>query len=363
MSSANSPVQPGGLPDPARHLVLGIESSCDETAAAVVADGRIILSNVIASQADFHQQFGGVVPEIASRMHVEAILPVIDQALHKAGVSLADITAIAVTHGPGLVGALLVGLSAAKGLAAVTGKPLIGVHHIAGHIAANYLADPTWEPPYLCLVVSGAHSHLVRVDDYQQFKVLARTRDDAAGEAFDKIARALGLGYPGGPLLDKAARGGNPRALTLPRTRFENSLDFSFSGLKTAALNQLNQLRLQAERRGLDWQDLLSMADFTASFQQAVVDVLVDHTLEAAARYDIRRIAVAGGVSANSCLRAALEQRTRAAGLAFTCPPLILCTDNAAMIASAGYYAWRNGQADDLSLNAVPSLDITAANR
>ncbi len=356
-----SPEKKTVRPDPSGpHLILGIESSCDETAAAVVADGRTILSNVIASQADFHQQFGGVVPEIASRMHVEAILPVIDQALQQAGVGLGDLSAIAVTHGPGLVGALLVGLSAAKGLAAVTGKPLVGVHHIVGHIAANYLADPEWEPPYLCLVVSGAHSHLVHVEDYQRFRILARTRDDAAGEAFDKIARALGLGYPGGPLLDRAARGGQPHALNLPRTRMADSLDFSFSGLKTAALNQLNSLRQQAERQGLTWQDLLPLADFAASFQQAIVDVLVDHTLEAAGRYDIRRIAVAGGVSANSCLRATLEQRTRQAGLAFTQPPLILCTDNAAMIAAAGYYAWRNGQQDDLSLNAVPSLEITA---
>lgn len=342
-----------------RHLILGIESSCDETAAAVVADGRIILSNIIASQADFHQQFGGVVPEIASRMHVEAILPVIDQALQTAGVGLDELSAIAVTYGPGLVGALLVGLSAAKGLAAVTGKPLVGVHHIAGHIAANYLADPDWEPPYLCLVVSGAHSHLVQVNDYQDFRILARTRDDAAGEAFDKIARALGLGYPGGPLIDKAARGGNPHALTLPRTRLADSLDFSFSGLKTAALNQLNSLRQQAERQGLSWQDLLPLTDFAATFQQAVVDVLVDHTLQAAERYGIRRIAVAGGVSANSCLRREFETKTQAAGLAYACPPLILCTDNAAMIASAGYYAWRSGRIADLTLNAVPSLELT----
>jgi N6-L-threonylcarbamoyladenine synthase len=219
-------------------LILGIESSCDETAAAVVADGRVILSSVIASQADLHSAYGGVVPEIASRMHVEAILPVIDQALEEAGKTPADLSAIAVTYGPGLVGALLVGLSAAKGLAWATDKPLIGVHHIEGHIAANYLADPDLQPPFLCLVVSGAHSHLVLVEDYGRNTVLARTRDDAAGEAFDKIARAIGLGYPGGPLIDRAAEGGRTDAFALPRSRFADSLDFSFSGLKTAALNQ-----------------------------------------------------------------------------------------------------------------------------
>lgn len=354
-------------------LILGIESSCDETAAAVVANGREIRSNIIATQAAVHQQYGGVVPEIASRMHVEAILPVIDQALAQAGTTLADIDAIAVTYGPGLVGALLVGLSAAKGLSAATGKPLVGVHHIAGHIAANYLADPAWEPPFLCLVVSGAHSHLVVVHDYEQFEVVARTRDDAAGEAFDKIARALGLGYPGGPLLEQAAIGGNPQAVTFPRTHFPDSLDFSFSGLKTAALNQLNRLRQSAgqsaaktagQSAGSDepdtiWSGPVSQADFAASYQQAIVDYLADHAIAAAKAHGLKRLAVAGGVSANRCLRDTLSQRASAAGLDFLCPPFEFCTDNAAMIASAGYYAYKNGRRDTLDLNATATLELS----
>lgn len=352
-------------------LILGIESSCDETAAAVVANGREIRSNIIATQAAVHQQYGGVVPEIASRMHVEAILPVIDQALAQAYATLADIDAIAVTYGPGLVGALLVGLSAAKGLSAATGKPLVGVHHIAGHIAANYLADPAWEPPFLCLVVSGAHSHLVVVHDYERFEVVARTRDDAAGEAFDKIARALGLGYPGGPLLEKAATGGNPQAVTFPRTHFPDSLDFSFSGLKTAALNQLNRLRQaavgkdKAEGQTLGnvapdaiWTGPVSQADFAASYQQAIVDYLTDHAIAAAQAHGLKRLAVAGGVSANRCLRDTLQHRSQAVGLDFLCPPFEFCTDNAAMIASAGYYAFQNGRRDSLDLNATATLEL-----
>lgn len=339
-------------------LILGIESSCDETAAAVVADGRVILSSIIATQADFHRQFGGVVPEIASRMHVEAILPVIDQALSEAGVKLADLAAIAVTRGPGLVGALLVGLSAAKGLALVSGKPLIGVHHIEGHMAANYIADPQLEPPFLCLVASGAHSHLVLVEDYGRNTILARTRDDAAGEAFDKIARAVGLGYPGGPLLDKAAIGGKPDAFRLPRTDFADSLDFSFSGLKTAALNQLNRLQQQAAREEKTWQDILPLADFAATYQQAIVDVLVDHTFQALERLGLKRLTLAGGVAANSCLRRCMAERAERQGIQMTCPPLVLCTDNAAMIASAGYYAFKAGRCDDLSLNASASLEL-----
>ncbi|NLW10668.1 MAG: tRNA (adenosine(37)-N6)-threonylcarbamoyltransferase complex transferase subunit TsaD [Clostridiaceae bacterium] len=341
-----------------RKLILGIESSCDETAAAVVADGRHILSNVIASQADFHQQFGGVVPEIASRMHVEAILPVIDQALKEADVGLSDIEAIAVTYGPGLVGALLVGLSAAKGLAMASDKPLIGVQHIAGHIAANYLADSTLEPPFLCLVVSGAHSHLVIVKDYDEFEVIARTRDDAAGEAFDKLARALGLGYPGGPLMDNAAKGGRTDAFSLPRTHFDTSLDFSFSGLKTAALNQLNQLKQQAEREQRSWQELISLQDFAATYQHAIVDVLTEHTMKAAEQLQIKRIVLAGGVSANSALRALMQQEADKRGFRLTFPPLILCTDNAAMIASAGYYRWARGEYSDMNLNASASLEL-----
>ena len=339
-------------------LVLGIESSCDETAAAVVAGGRRILSNVIASQADLHRCYGGVVPEIASRMHLEAIVPVIDEALREAGVDLDGIDVIAATRGPGLVGALLVGLSAAKGLALVTEKPLVGVQHIAGHVAANYLTDPDLEPPFLCLVVSGAHSHIVRVEADDRFQILARTRDDAAGEAFDKIARAIGLGYPGGPLLDRAARSGRPDAVELPRTTLADSLDFSFSGVKTAALNQLNRLIQQAEKSERTWQDLVPLADFAASFQQAIVDVLVDHTMQAAASTGLRRLALAGGVAANSCLRRCLQAAADQAGLILTVPLPILCTDNAAMIAAAGYRAYKSGRRDDLSLDAVPYLDL-----
>ena len=339
-------------------LILGIESSCDETAAAVVKNGRVILSNVIASQAQLHKQYGGVVPEIASRMHVEAILPVIHQALTEAEVSLDDIHAVAVTKGPGLVGALLVGLSAAKGLAWASGKPLIGVQHIAGHIAANYLADPTLEPPFLCLVVSGAHSHLVRVREDQSYEVLAKTRDDAAGEAFDKIARAMGLGYPGGPLIDQTARGGRTDAIALPQTHFQDSLDFSFSGLKTAALNQMNQLSQKAAINGQTWQDLVSVHDFAASFQQAIVDVLVDHTFAAVQWYGDKRLVLAGGVAANSCLRTCMQEQADRHGVKLTVPPLILCTDNAAMIAAAGYLDYLQGKEADLSLNATASLPL-----
>jgi N6-L-threonylcarbamoyladenine synthase len=341
-----------------RKLILGIESSCDETAAAVVANGIDILSDIVASQADFHRQLGGVVPEIASRMHVEAILPVIDQALEQAKVKLTDIDAVAVTYGPGLVGALLVGLSAAKGLAYASGKPLVGVQHIAGHIAANYLADRELEPPFLCLVVSGAHSHLVIVRDYDEYEVIARTRDDAAGEAFDKLSRAVGLGYPGGPLMDKAAIGGRVDAFPLPRTHFDNSLDFSFSGLKTAALNQLNQLQQQAQREQKSWQDIISLQDFAATYQHAIVDVLTSHTMEAADQLNIKRLVLAGGVSANSALRRAMTLASADRGLMLTFPPLNLCTDNAAMVASAGYYTWIKKGASNMSLNAVASLEL-----
>ena len=339
-------------------LVLGIESSCDETAAAVVADGRTILSNVIASQADLHRRYGGVVPEIASRMHVDAILPVIDDALNQANVTLDTIDLIAVTYGPGLVGALLVGLTAAKGLAFATGKPLVGVHHIAGHMAANYLSDPDLEPPFLCLVVSGAHSHIVHVTSSHQFEILARTRDDAAGEAFDKIARVIGLGYPGGPLLDKAAQGGRTDAIDLPRTTMGDSLDFSFSGVKTAALNAFNQLTQKAERLGQSWEDLCPLNDFAASFQQAIVDVLVDHTMQAVEKTGLKRLAIAGGVAANSCLRRCLSEAAAKQQVTLSIPPLVLCTDNAAMIAAAGYFIHAAGRVDDLSLDAVPYLEL-----
>ncbi len=339
-------------------LILGIESSCDETAAAVVASGRFIRSNIIASQADLHSRYGGVVPEIASRQHVGSVLPVIDEALSKAEVTLAEIDAIAVTSGPGLVGALLVGLSTAKGLAEVTGKPLVAVHHIAGHIAANYLADPKLEPPFLCLVVSGGHSHLVMVKPDGSFETMARTRDDAAGEAFDKIARALGLGYPGGPLLEKAAVGGRSDAFSFPQTRFPDSLDFSFSGLKTAALNQLNQLRQQAASDGSDFEQSFCLADFTASFQQAIADTLVEHTRAAALETGVHRLAIAGGVAANGALRSAMTKMAAEEDLELTIPPLILCTDNAAMIAAAGYRDYLAGRFADRSLNARSSLSL-----
>ena len=336
-------------------LTLGIETSCDETAAAVVLDGKTILSNVIASQAELHGKFGGVVPEVASRKHVEAILPVVGKALDDADVRLSDLDLIAVTRGPGLVGALLVGISAAKGLAAVTGLPLVGVHHIAGHIAANYLAHPGLEPPFLCLVASGGHSHLVHVRGLADFALVARTRDDAAGEAFDKVARALGLGYPGGPNIEKAAAGGDPAAWRFPRTRFpEGSLDFSFSGLKTAAINHLHH----AAQTGAPALEGKTRSDFAASFQHAVVDTLAEHAVEAAVRLSLPAIALAGGVSANKALRQAMETRARAVSIPVYRPPAILCTDNAAMIAAAGTHAYLAGQRDGPDLDAVSAASI-----
>lgn len=331
--------------------VLGIETSCDETSAAVVKNGRHILSNVISSQIDLHQKYGGVVPEIASRKHVELIMPVINQAIEEAGVDLHRINIIGVTYGPGLVGALLVGLSAAKGLAFALNKPLIGVHHIEGHIAANYLDDSELEPPFVCLVASGGHSHIVYVEDYNRFEIMGQTRDDAAGEAFDKIARAIGLGYPGGPLIDRAAQSGNRKAVDLPRVRFSGgSLDFSFSGLKTAALNYLNSL----EQKGLQ----CPVEDFSASFQQAVVDVLVENTLSAAKRRNVGTITLAGGVAANSGLRSEMKTRADKYGYKLSYPRPVLCTDNAAMIACAAYYEFQKGNKSDLDLNAVPGLRL-----
>lgn len=282
--------------------ILGIETSCDETSAAVVTDGRNVLSNIISSQIDLHSEYGGVVPEIASRRHVELILPVIDSALDKAGTDLNDIDGIAVTHGPGLVGALLVGVSAAKAIAAALNKPLISVHHIEGHIAANYIAHTDLEPPFVCLVVSGGHSHIVLVKDYLSFEILGRTRDDAAGEAFDKIARVLGLGYPGGPAIDKWAKDGDPRAVHFPRVKFQdNPYDFSFSGLKTAVINHINHLNQKGED--------IPVADICASFQQAVIDVLVDYTISAAKEHKIEKICLAGGVASNSLLRETMSQK------------------------------------------------------
>ena len=332
-------------------LILGIESSCDETAAAVVKDGRQVLSNVISSQVPTHTIYGGVVPEIASRQHIEAIDGVILKALQDAKVTFDDIDAIAVTEGPGLVGALLVGVSEAKGLAYSLKKPLLGVHHLKGHIAANYITDPSWEPPFLCLVVSGGHTDLVYIRDYENYEILGRTRDDAAGEAFDKVARAIGLGYPGGPKVQKAAETGDPEAISFPRPCIEEEgYDFSFSGLKSAVLNYLNQERMMGHE--------ISQEDVAASFQAAVVEVLVTKTMQAAKKFRVKRIAIAGGVSANKPLREGLREACRKRKIDFCCPEFILCTDNAAMIASAAYYSYHRGESSPLDMNADPGLTL-----
>lgn len=332
-------------------FILGVESSCDETSASVIKNGRIILSNIISSQIDLHKKYGGVVPEIASRKHVELIIPVINQALEEAGVTLDQIDAVGVTYGPGLVGALLVGLTAAKAIAFTANKPLVGVHHIEGHIAANYLQYPDLEPPFICLVASGGHSHIVHVVSYDRFEILGQTRDDAAGEAFDKISRAIGLGYPGGPLIDKNAKQGNSKAIDFPRVHFsDGSFDFSFSGLKTAVLNYLNRMEQSGQK--------ISIPDVAASFQQAVVDVLVRNTIAAAKLKRIDKIALAGGVAANSQLRAEMKEIAGKAGIAVMYPELVLCTDNAAMIGCAAYYEYIKGRRDGLDLNAVPGLKL-----
>lgn len=331
-------------------LILGIESSCDETAASVVKNGRIIMSNVIASQADFHEQYGGVVPELASRMHVDAVYPTVEKALSDAGITLSDIDAVAVTYGPGLVGALLVGLSCAKGLCEVSGKPLVGVNHLKGHIAANYLCFEELEPPFLCLCVSGGNSMIVRVDGYTDMKVLGRTRDDAAGEAIDKIARVIGLGYPGGPKMDKAGQGGDITRYEFSKTHMGDTLDFSFSGLKTSALNLINGLRQKGEE--------IDIKDFTASYQNAIAEALLKNTMTACKQTGIKKLCLAGGVSANSFLRATFEKEAKKKGLKLYYPELKYCTDNAAMIASCGYYEFINGKRDTLDLNAYPSLQM-----
>lgn len=332
-------------------LILAIESSCDETAASVVKNGRQVLSNVISSQIALHTLYGGVVPEIASRKHIEKINQVIEAALDEAGVTLDDITAIGVTYGPGLVGALLVGVAEAKAIAYAAHKPLVGVHHIEGHVSANFIENPDLEPPFLCLIVSGGHTHLVIVKDYGEFEILGRTRDDAAGEAFDKVARAIGLGYPGGPKVDKAAREGNPHAMEFPRAKVEeNPFDFSFSGLKSAVLNYLNQAQMRGEE--------ISVPDVAASFQNAVVDVLVGHTMAAAKEYGFDKVAIAGGVASNSALRTAMETACAKEGIRFFHPSPIFCTDNAAMIGVAAYYEYINGARDGWDLNAVPNLKL-----
>lgn len=335
-------------------LILAIESSCDETAAAVVKNGREVLSNVISSQIVIHTLYGGVVPEIASRKHIEKINQVIEEALQEAHVTLDDITAIAVTYGPGLVGALLVGVSAAKAISFATGKPLIGVHHIEGHISANFIENKELEPPFACLVVSGGHTHLVIVKDYGEYEILGRTRDDAAGEAFDKVARAIGLGYPGGPKIEKVAHEGNPHAVEFPRPKIaDGEYDFSFSGLKSAVLNHLNSCKM----KGIE----IVQADIAASFQKAVIDVLVGnamHAIDAIEKYQIDKFAIAGGVASNGTLRGAMEEECRKRNVAFYHPSPILCTDNAAMIGAAAYYDYRAGIRSGLDLNAVPNLKL-----
>ena len=331
--------------------ILGIESSCDETAAAVVENGTAILSSSVNSQIQEHQKFGGVVPEIASRRHTENIIPVVQDALDQAGLSLEEIDGIAVTTAPGLIGALLVGVNFAKGLSLATGKPLIPVHHIRGHIAANYLAHPELKPPYLCLVVSGGHSHLTEVLDYTKFHVIGRTRDDAAGEAFDKAARAMGFPYPGGVILDREAQKGNPAAYRLPRPKVDGSpYDFSFSGSKTAVVNLVHN----AAQKG----EALPVQDLAASFQHTVAEILTGHLLMAARDYHYQTVAIAGGVSANSGLRTMLSQRCEREGIRLYFPPLSLCGDNAAMIASQGYFEYQAGVRAGMDLNASPSMPI-----
>ncbi len=331
--------------------ILAVETSCDETAAAVVENGREVLSNVISSQIALHTLYGGVVPEIASRKHIEKINQVMAEALLQSGKSLSDMDAIAVTYGPGLVGALLVGVSAAKAVSFASGIPLIGVHHIEGHISANYIENKELEPPFVCLVVSGGHSHLVVVKDYGEYEILGRTRDDAAGEAFDKVARAIGLGYPGGPKIDKVSKEGNPDAIAFPRAKVDGSdYDFSFSGLKSAVLNYLNSCEMKGET--------FCQADVAASFQKAVVDVLTEHSMHAVESCGIKKFAIAGGVASNSALREALAKECEKRGVTFYHPSPLLCTDNAAMIGAAGYYEYVKGVRHGYDLNAVPNLKL-----
>ncbi|MDI6829274.1 MAG: tRNA (adenosine(37)-N6)-threonylcarbamoyltransferase complex transferase subunit TsaD [Armatimonadota bacterium] len=325
-------------------LVLGIETSCDETAASIVCDGRDILSDIIASQVDLHSKFGGVVPEIASRKHLELLNPVIKEALDAAQVCFSDLDAVAVTNRPGLLGALLIGVSAAKSLSAALEIPLVGIHHLEGHIYANFLVNPNLEFPFVCLIVSGGHSDLVLVKGHGDYTMLGRTRDDAAGEAFDKSARVLGLGYPGGPIIDRLAREGNPEAIHFPRAKLEGTLDFSFSGLKTAVIRFFRE-------HGSEFR----IEDIAASFQAAVVDMLVDNTMKAVELTGVHRVALAGGVAANSGLQAKMRGEAAKRGIEITYPPPRLCTDNAAMIACAGFYHLLKGEADGLDLDTIAS--------
>lgn len=332
-------------------LILAIESSCDETAAAVVKNGREVLSNVINTQIAIHTEYGGVVPEIASRKHIENINPVIKKALSDAGVTLDDIDVIGVTYGPGLVGALLVGVAEAKAIAFAKNKPLVGVHHIEGHISANYVENKELEPPFVALVVSGGHTHLVKVNDYGEYEIIGRTRDDAAGEAFDKVARAIGLGYPGGPKIDKLAKEGNPDAIEFPRAHVDDApYDFSFSGIKSAVLNYINSANMQGKE--------VNRADVAASFQKAAVDVLVSRAVKLAKECGMDKLAIAGGVASNSALRAAVQEECTKNNIKFYSPSPVLCTDNAAMIGAAAYYEYIKGVRHGYDLNAVPNLKL-----
>lgn len=331
--------------------ILAIESSCDETAAAVVVNGRDVRSNVISSQIALHTLYGGVVPEIASRKHIEKINQVIEQALSDASVTLDDIDAIGVTYGPGLVGALLVGVAEAKAISYAKNIPLVGVHHIEGHISANYIENKELEPPFLCLVVSGGHTHLVKVLDYGKYEILGRTRDDAAGEAFDKVARAIGLGYPGGPKIEKVSHEGNPHAMEFPRAKIEDGpYDFSFSGLKSAVLNYINGCNM----KGIE----VVQADVAASFQKAVTDVLVGNAMKAIDEFKMDKFAIAGGVASNGTLRETMREACEKKGVKFYHPSPIFCTDNAAMIGVAAYYDFPAGKRDGLDLNAIPNLKL-----
>lgn len=332
-------------------LILAIESSCDETAASVVKNGREVLSNVISSQIELHKLYGGVVPEIASRKHIEKINQVIEEALEEANVTLDDLDAIGVTYGPGLVGALLVGVAEAKAIAYAKNLPLVGVHHIEGHISANYIENLELEPPFICLVVSGGHTHLVCVKDYGKYEIIGRTRDDAAGEAFDKVARAIGLGYPGGPKIDKLSKEGNAEAIVFPKAHITDApYDFSFSGVKSAVLNYINGCKMKGEE--------YNNADIAASFQKAVTDVLVENVMRAVKEYGLNKFAIAGGVASNSTLRAAMQKACEKEAIEFYHPSPIYCTDNAAMIGVAAYYEYINGTRHGWDLNAVPNLKL-----
>ena len=335
-----------------KKIILAIESSCDETSAAVVVNGREVLSNVIASQIDTHKKYGGVVPEVASRMHIEVIDSVVKAALEEAKIKLEEIDAIGVTYGPGLVGALLVGLQYAKGLALGSDKPLIPVNHIQGHICANFIQHKDLKPPFVSLVVSGGHTFIVHVKSYRDFEVIGQTRDDAAGEAYDKVARALGLGYPGGPKIDKLAKEGNENSINFPRAKFhDETLDFSFSGLKSSVLNYLNKAKMK--------DDEINKADVAASFQKAIVDVLKNNVFLTCERRNLKKIAVAGGVASNSCLRETLIKEGRKRGIEILFPDPILCTDNAAMIGSAAYFKFMDDSGSDLDINAKPNLKLS----